>query len=432
MKQIKHSKFVPAQRPFLERSFLWRSIRGYGLVVTLVLTGIFTSLPEARAQDGAIVDELQRLRRDLDGLQQYVYKNEGAVSAGVQQGADAPAQAQFNARIQRQMQVLQDRMRDLTGLVEEVQHNIATVGSRLDKLVGDVDLRLQLLEQNSGAQPANTATYGGAPRQTQTGQTPASPTLANPTRRDRPQAGTAAPGATTVITSAGVQRSAPQAVQGQAPGAAPGRTLGTISQNAVESVRRGEIFDLKSSKGTVAPGIERKAVARNLSNPPNAASPANPVTTAAPAPGRVAVGRTAVASTQGALLPSGTPKEQYTYALSLLRKRNYTGAETAFKAFIDKYPKNALSGNAMYWMGETFYVRKNFSEAARIFLDGYQRFPKGGKASGNLLKLAKSLSEIGEITSACASYNELLKTFPGAGARTISTARNELARLKCG
>jgi tol-pal system protein YbgF len=146
----------------------------------------------------------------------------------------------------------------------------------------------------------------------------------------------------------------------------------------------------------------------------------------------VAVGRKEVGSTSGAALPAGTPKDEYTYALSLLRKRDYTGAETAFKAFIDKYPENYLSRNAMYWMGQTFYVRKNYSEAARIFLDGYERFPTSEKASGNLLGLAKSLSEIGEITSACASYNELLKTFPGAGARTIYTARNDLARLKCG
>ena len=407
--QIKHVKPVSARRAF----------RRYGWAVALVLAGLITPLQVAHAQDGAIVDELQRLRRDLDGLQQYVYKNGEAVSADVPQGANAPAQAQFNARIQQQMHVLQDRMRDLTGLVEEVQHNIATVGSRLDKLVSDVDLRLQLLEQNSGSPPANSAANGGAPRQTQTRET-------RDTQWDRSQTVTAVPGTTTVITSSGVQRPTSQAAQGQAPGATVGRSLGTISENAVASVRRGETIDLKSSTGTVAPGIERKAVARNLS------SPANPAPIAAPAPGRVSAARTAVASTSGSLLPAGTPKEQYTYALSLLRKRNYTGAESAFKAFIDKYPENALSGNAMYWMGETYYVRKNFSEAARIFLDGYQRFPKGGKASGNLLKLAKSLSEIGEIASACASYNELLKTFPDAGARTISTARNELARLKCG
>lgn len=413
MMQTKQFKFANTRR----------SLRRCGLVAALVLAGFFSSIPETRAQDSAIIDELQRLRRDLDGLQQFVYKNDGTGSSVVAPGANAPAQAQFNARIQRQMQVLQDRMRDLTGLVEEVQHGIATVGSRLDKLVGDVDLRLQLLEQNGGASSVNTAPYGGAPRQTKTpGQTQ--------NQWDRSQAGTTNsratnPGPTTVITSSGVQRSAPQAVQARAPGAPPGRSLGTISQNAVESVRRGEPIDLKASAGSVAPGVERNAVARNMSN-------TGPGTVSAPAPGRVPVGRAAVAPRPGAVLPAGTPKEQYTYALSLLRKRNYTGAETAFKAFIEKYPENDLSGNAMYWMGETFYVRKNFSEAARIFLDGYQRFPTGGKASGNLLKLAKSLSEIGEITSACASYNELLKTFPGAGARTISTARNELARLKCG
>jgi TolA-binding protein len=85
----------------------------------------------------------------------------------------------------------------------------------------------------------------------------------------------------------------------------------------------------------------------------------------------------------------------------------------------------------MFWMGKTYYVRKNYTEAARIFLDGYQRFPKGGKAAGSLLELARSLSEIGEKKSACVSYKKLLDTFPKASNRILSTAKNAVNSLKC-
>lgn len=387
-------------------------IAGSARMLAMIVAGALLFAAPTLAQDSAIFDELQRLRRDLDGLQQYVYRGDngdrrGVTGAGTGAGSDGgPAQMQFNARIQRKLQELQERMRELTGLVEEVQHNIGRVGARMDKLVGDVDLRLQLLEQNRVLEQNRT------------------PGLANDVGVAAPIVGEGPIGAariedrsTTVISSAGVQRA----------GAPIAGTLGTVSENAVDSIRRGEAIDPKHNAGTIAPGLERRAVARSLSSQPNLQSAA----TAAPAPGRVSVGRATVASAPRSVLPAGAPKDQYNFALSLLRKRNYPGAEIAFREFIEKHPDNDLSGNAMYWMGETFYVRKDFAEAARIFLDGYQRFPTGGKAAGNLLKLAKSLSEIGEVNSACASYKELLSTFPDAGARTLSTARHESARLKC-
>ena len=39
----------------------------------------------------------------------------------------------------------------------------------------------------------------------------------------------------------------------------------------------------------------------------------------------------------------------------------------AFTKFIKEYPDNKLSSNAYYWLGETFYVRKNYQLAAYNF-----------------------------------------------------------------
>ena len=56
-----------------------------------------------------------------------------------------------------------------------------------------------------------------------------------------------------------------------------------------------------------------------------------------------------------------------------------------------RYPNDPLAGNAQYWLGETYYVRKDYKNAAAAFAEGYQKYPKGPKAADDLLKLGMSL-----------------------------------------
>lgn len=131
-------------------------------------------------------------------------------------------------------------------------------------------------------------------------------------------------------------------------------------------------------------------------------------------------------------LPNGTPKEQYEYATSLLlADQNIEKAETALRAFIDKHPKHRLASNAYYWLGETFYVRRNFQKAVHIFAEGYQKFPKGGKAPENLLKLGMSLGQLKQNKKACTAYASLLSYFPKASRTLKSRVGREQRRLKC-
>src|SRR5262249_32483171 len=116
----------------------------------------------------------------------------------------------------------------------------------------------------------------------------------------------------------------------------------------------------------------------------------------------------------------------------LLRQANYEQAEKAFKAFIDKNPKEKpLIENAKYWYGETLYVRARFGEAATAFADAYQQNPQGPKAPDNLLKLAMSLGALDKTQDACTSLGELKARFPNAPANVRSRATEERAKLKC-
>src|SRR5262249_32695705 len=113
-----------------------------------------------------------------------------------------------------------------------------------------------------------------------------------------------------------------------------------------------------------------------------------PGTPPAPAPTELAS-----AAPAGGALPSGSTIDQYNYAVGLLKQANYPAAESALKAFVAQHPKDAMAGNAQYFLGDIYYQRREYAEAATAFADGYKRFPKGPKAADSLLKLSMSLAQ---------------------------------------
>jgi tol-pal system protein YbgF len=131
------------------------------------------------------------------------------------------------------------------------------------------------------------------------------------------------------------------------------------------------------------------------------------------------------------ILPKGTPQEQYNYAFGLLRQANYPAAEQALRAFIQRYPNDALAGNAQYWLGETYFVRKDYTNAAAVFAEGYEKYPKGGKAADNLLKLGMALGQLGQKANACRAFARLDRDFPTAPATIKDRAGDEKKRLGC-
>ena len=120
------------------------------------------------------------------------------------------------------------------------------------------------------------------------------------------------------------------------------------------------------------------------------------------------------APTGADILPAGSEKQQYSYAQKLVTKGQYAKAELALAAFLKRYPKAQLAGNAQYWLGQTYYVRKMYTKATRAFLEGYNNYPKSPKAAAFLLKIGMSLNAMGEKADACDAYRELASRFPAS------------------
>jgi tol-pal system protein YbgF len=138
-----------------------------------------------------------------------------------------------------------------------------------------------------------------------------------------------------------------------------------------------------------------------------------------------------VSKVVSSVLPVGSLHDRYKYAFNFLKRRDFEGAEKALKAFVEAYPGNELSGNAQYWLGETYYVRKNYAAAANVFAEGFKRYPKSNKAPDNLLKLGMSLSALERIQDACITFNKLDKEYPNSKAAIKQRYKKELIRLNC-
>ena len=97
-------------------------------------------------------------------------------------------------------------------------------------------------------------------------------------------------------------------------------------------------------------------------------------------------GQIASAPAANVTLPDGTPKQQYEFAFDFLKRQDYPKAESALRDFLKRHPKDPLAGNAQYWLGETYYVRGDFQQAAVEFMAGYQNYPKTNKGPDNLVE----------------------------------------------
>lgn len=124
-----------------------------------------------------------------------------------------------------------------------------------------------------------------------------------------------------------------------------------------------------------------------------------------------------------------SPDEEFQKALDLLRSQQFSEAETALKKFINNNKENKLSGSAHYWLGEIYLLKKKNREAAVIFAEGYQNFPKSIKAPDMLYKLSESLMIINKKQDSCNTLKKLQEEFPQH--KLVSKVDKMIQSLEC-
>jgi tol-pal system protein YbgF len=322
----------------------------------------------------AFADEVDDLRQEVEQLKQQVLFLQNQIpgaGAGGAGGGGTAAQQEVRA------QQFQRQLTDLTGQIERVELKVNDVAAQLERMQKDTEYRLGVLEGTGGAMP--------------------------------PADGAAA-------TSGAVSDGAGPSLSGAQPTGAP-QQAGAGAQT--------------TQPGTPAPAPSgQPGVLGTLTTEQAANLPQAPAGSAEAAAARAAEQTTMPAG--GVMLPGDTPREQYEYATNLIQRGSYDQAEIALKSFIQQHPKDELTGNAQYWLGETFYVRNDFKNAAVAFAEGYQKYPNSQKAPDNLLKLAMALGQQGQQQNACVALGQLEKRYPDASASIKDRAAKAKQRYTCG
>jgi tol-pal system protein YbgF len=120
---------------------------------------------------------------------------------------------------------------------------------------------------------------------------------------------------------------------------------------------------------------------------------------------------------------AGADQTAYNQAFDILKTGKYADAITAFQQFLQNWPKSSLADNAQYWLGESYYVTRDFQSSAAAFQTLLDRWPDSRKAPDALLKLGYTQAELKHTAQARATLVSVSTRFPGTDAANLAAAR---------
>ena len=126
-------------------------------------------------------------------------------------------------------------------------------------------------------------------------------------------------------------------------------------------------------------------------------------------------------------------REAYDAAFGALRGGDYAESARQFHAFLGRYPGGAYAPNALYWLGESYYVTQNYKLALEQFEALLQRYPTHDKAPGAMLKVGLSQQGLQQLDAAERTLAEVATRYPGTDAARVASDRLgaiELGRLR--
>ncbi len=128
------------------------------------------------------------------------------------------------------------------------------------------------------------------------------------------------------------------------------------------------------------------------------------------------------------LLAKETPEvqEDYRSAWQALNGQQYDKAIKQFRTFQRKNPASELADDAQYWIGESYFTRRDYNRAILEYND-VLKYRKGDKVPAALLRQSQAFVEIGDKTDARLILQKLINDHPNS--KQAKEARERLQNL---
>jgi tol-pal system protein YbgF len=115
----------------------------------------------------------------------------------------------------------------------------------------------------------------------------------------------------------------------------------------------------------------------------------------------------------------------YKDAYETFQKGNLEGARRKFEAFLKQYPNTELSDNAQFWIGETYFLKKDFEKAILEYEKAIVKYPEGDKIPAALFKQALAFLELGDKTNARNLLKRVIERYPHSEQAEMAKKRLE-------
>ena len=185
--------------------------------------------------------------------------------------------------------------------------------------------------------------------------------------------------------------------------------------------------------------VQSNVVARPKLNPPTASgasvvtTPGNldrpEITTRPNADSQTNAIRQPGVETRDTAVQPQDEKALYEEAFAQLRALQYTEAAEGFLAFLDHYPQSELAGNAQYWLGESYYVTRNYDIALEAFHDLLEKYSDSGKVADAWLKIGYTHYELKEWEQARDTLLRVKDMYPDSRLSRLADSRLRTMRL---
>lgn len=201
-------------------------------------------------------------------------------------------------------------------------------------------------------------------------------------------------------------------------------------QNENEQLKqrgRDQYLDLDGRLNRLEGGSAPSPVGTPTTTPPLGSAPA---TAPAPVVSVTSERPPSVHGDKGAMSTAGDERTAYNVAFDKLKAGDYADAAQLFTSFLQLYPSGVYAPNALYWLGESYYVTQNYALAAEQFRALLGQYPTHDKAAGALLKIGLCDYGLGKLPEAERTLGEVIAKYPGTD--VARTADDRLRAIQLG
>ena len=123
-------------------------------------------------------------------------------------------------------------------------------------------------------------------------------------------------------------------------------------------------------------------------------------------------------------------KAAYDQGFQSLKDLKYADAAQQFSAFVVQYPNSDYADNAQYWLGESYYVTRNYDIALEAFQKLLSNYPDSPKVPDGLLKIGYTHYELKQWDQARAALVQVQEQYPDTTLARLAGSRLRSMKLE--